>query len=261
MKIHRIYAVILRFIFLFRRSYERISDSFYWPAIDLILWGLASTYFTKQAPDTSKLLLVIISGLLLWIIVWRGQYEITVNLLEELWNKNLINLFASPLKFSEWITSLVALSVIKAIASFAFASLLAYMLYKINVYYYGFYFLPMMLMLIMTGWFVGFFIAGIILRYGTKYQTLAWSTIAVFAPFSGVFYPISILPDWAQKIAALVPSSYIFEGGREMLFNNTLDVNKIFISLGLNLIYMVLSIWFLKKSFKKALEKGFIKIY
>lgn len=261
MKLHRIYAVVLRFIFLFRRSYERISDSFYWPAIDLILWGLASTYFTKQAPDTSKLLLVIISGLLLWIIVWRGQYEITVNLLEELWNKNLINLFASPLKFSEWITSLVALSVIKAIASFAFASLLAYLLYKINVYYYGFYFLPMMLMLIMTGWFVGFFIAGIILRYGTKYQTLAWSTIAVFAPFSGVFYPISILPDWAQKIAALVPSSYIFEGGREMLFKNTLDVNKIFISLGLNLFYMVLSIWFLKKSFKKALEKGFIKIY
>ena len=38
--------------------------------------------------------MIIISGILLWIIVWRGQYEITVNLLEDLWDKNLINIFA-----------------------------------------------------------------------------------------------------------------------------------------------------------------------
>ncbi|PIP64659.1 ABC transporter, partial [Candidatus Roizmanbacteria bacterium CG22_combo_CG10-13_8_21_14_all_33_16] len=91
MRIHRIYAVILRFMYLFRRSYDRISDAFYWPTIDLMLWGLTSVYFRSYMPDASKVILIIMSGILFWIIIWRGQYEITVNLLEDLWNENLIN--------------------------------------------------------------------------------------------------------------------------------------------------------------------------
>ncbi|PIX73911.1 ABC transporter, partial [Candidatus Roizmanbacteria bacterium CG_4_10_14_3_um_filter_33_21] len=54
MRIHRIYAVILRFMYLFRRSYDRISDAFYWPTIDLMLWGLTSVYFRSYMPDASK---------------------------------------------------------------------------------------------------------------------------------------------------------------------------------------------------------------
>ncbi|MBI2641158.1 hypothetical protein HYW87_01005 [Candidatus Roizmanbacteria bacterium] len=84
MKIHRIYAIILRYTYLFMRSFDRLSDAFYWPALDLFVWGLTSLYFRSFMPEASPVLLIILSGIVLWLIVWRRQYKITVNLLEDL---------------------------------------------------------------------------------------------------------------------------------------------------------------------------------
>jgi ABC-2 type transport system permease protein len=261
MKVHRIYGLLLRYLFYFRRSFDRLSDVFYWPTIDLILWGITSTYLRSIAPDANQIVTIIISGLLFWIIVWRGQYEVTINLLSELWDKNLINLFVSPLKFWEWIMSFVIMGFIKAVISFAFAATLAFFLYQVDVFRYGFYMIPFILMLLMMGWAVGFLIAAVLLRYGTKLQTLAWSTIYIVSPFSAVYYPVSILPEWAQKVAFFVPASHIFEGTREVIETGTLDWNKVWISLTLNIIYMTIALFFLRRSFNATLEKGLAKVY
>lgn len=261
MKLRRIFAIVLRYIFLFRRSFDRLSDAFYWPMVDLLLWGLTSTYMRKFVPDASKIILVIISGILLWIIVWRAQYEITVNLLEDLWNRNLINIFVAPLTFWEWITSFIVLGIIKAATSFGFASLIAFILYKTNIYAYGYYLVPFALLLVMTGWWVGFFVAGMILRYGTKIQTLAWTAVMIISPFSAIYYPLSILPQWAQKVALVVPTSYIFEGAREVIDTGVVDINKLWICFGLNFFYLILSLIFIRRSFDKVLDKGLIKVF
>ncbi len=261
MKINRIYAIVLRFLFLFRHSLDRLTDVFYWPTIDLFIWGLTGLYFQKLTPNASSIMMVIISGILFWLVAWRGQYEITVNLLEELWNKNLINIFVSPLKFSEWITSFLIIGLIKAIMSLAFASTIAFFLYKFRILFFGFYLIPFFLLLIMMGWWVGFFVAGLILRFGTRVQTLAWVTIAIVSPFSAIYYPLSILPDWAQLIAKFVPSSYIFEGIRQVIKTGHISPDKLLASFGLNCIYLALSLLFIKSCFKKVLEKGLIKVY
>jgi len=261
MKLHRIYAIILRFMYLFRHSWDRLSDAFYWPTLDLLLWGITSVYFKTYAPETSQIILIIVGAILLWIIVWRGQYEITVGILEDLWNKNLVNIFVAPLKFSEWIISLVALGVIKAIISFSFGLFVALILYKTDVFAYGLYLIPFAFLLIMTGWWMGFFIAGIILRFGTRIQTLAWTAPWVISPFSAIYYPLSALPVWAQKIALLIPTSYVFEGSREVINSGNLDLNKLYISFLLNIIYIILSLIFLRKSFNKVLKMGLVKAY
>jgi len=261
MKIHRIYAVSLRFWYYFRHSFDRMTDAFYWPTMDLLLWGLTSTYFRQYIPNNANVVTMIVTGILLYIILWRGQYEITVNLLGDLWNRNLINIFASPLKFWEWITSFMVIGIIKAILSIAFASGVAYLLYKVNFFMYGFNLIPFLILLIMSGWWIGFFVAGVILRFGTKVQTLAWAFVAIFSPFIAVYYPLSVLPAWAQKVASFIPMSYIFEGAREVLYKGSLDYRKLWISLFLNIMYLIISLIFLRKSFDKVLEKGLVKVY
>lgn len=261
MKIHRIYAILLRYTYLFRHSLDRLSDAFYWPTIDMLMWGLTSLYFQRYMPNSSMVIKMIMSGLLLWLIVWRGQYEITVNLLEDLWNKNLINIFVSPLKFSEWVVSFFIIGLAKAVISLVFAATLAFFLYKFNFMIYGFYLLPFFFLLIVTGWWVGCFVSGFILRYGTRVQTLAWTVVALISPFSAIYYPLSILPDWAQVVAKFVPTSYIFEGAREVLTKGHIDTSKILMSAVLNLVYLILSLVYLKMSFKKILNKGLVKLY
>jgi len=262
MKINRIYALLWRYFFYFRHSLDRMSDAFYWPTIDLLLWGLTSVYFRQYLPKNSTVVLMIVSGIVFWLLVWRGQYEITVNLLEELWNRNLVNLFVSPLTLWEWAVAVLLVGLIKGIVSFVFASLVAFLLYKVNLFTYSFSFLPLVGLLIINGWWVGFLVAGVFFRFGTKFQTLAWTGVVLLSPFSAIYYPLSILPLWAQKVAALIPTSYLFEAGREVISTGVLDWQKVLISLILSLLYLLLSLIWLKKSFEYVLvKKGLVKVF
>lgn len=261
MKLHRIYGIILRFMLLFRRSFDRMTDVFYWPTVDLLLWGLTSQYFKEFTPDSNKVLLMIITGILFWIIAWRGQYEISVNMLEDLWNENFINIFVSPIKFNEWVVSFLIIGVLKGILSLAFASLMAFILYKVHIFDYGFYLLPFLFSLLLTGWWVGFFVGGLILRFGTRLQTFAWTMVAVLSPFAAIYYPVSILPGWAQFVAKFVPPSYIFEAARSILYTGHFDLMNLLYSFGLNILYLFLGYLFLRNGFIKLMKKGMVHLY
>jgi len=250
----------MRFMMLFRRSYDRISDVFYWPTIDLLLWGLTSQFFRSFNPEADKVLIMIITGILFWLIAWRAQYEISVNLLEDLWNENFINIFVSPIKFSEWVSAFLIIGVIKGLLSLSFAAMVAYLLYKVQIFNYGFYLLPFLFSLLLTGWWVGLFVGGLILRFGTKVQTFAWTLVMVLSPFAAIYYPVSILPQWAQVIAKFVPASYIFESGRSILYTGKFDSINLLYSFVLNIIYLILGYIFMKRSFSKIMNKGMVHL-
>jgi|SRR5579871_2126397 len=260
MKLYRIYAMILRHFYIFKRSPDRMSEAFFWPLVDILVWGVTSLYFAN-ASHTPHIVWFILSGIIFWTVIYRGQQEISMNLLEELWNKNLVNIFTTPLTFWEWMVTIVAVSLIKTCLSFLFISFLSFLLYKMNVFLYGFYLIPSLFLLILFAWSVGFFVVGLILRYSTKVQTIAWSLVAAFSPFFGMYYSLSILPIWAQKIALLMPPSYIFEGMREIIQKGSMDSQKLIISFGISLVYLIASIIYLKLSFNKVLEKGLVKVY
>jgi ABC-2 type transport system permease protein len=200
------------------------------------------------------------SALVLWNSLWRGQYEITVNLLEEMWSRNLVNLFSSPLRIGEWIVAVILLGFTKLIITECFAILAIYFLYATNVLSFGWYLLPFFAALLLTGWAAGFFVAALIIGFGTKIQTLAWSGAFLLAPFSGVYYPISTLPEWAQKVASVIPSSYIFEGMRQVLFKNTLSHELLVKSFLLNGFYLTLALAFFLFMFKRSKAKGLSRL-
>ena len=68
--------------------------------------------------------------------------------------------------------------------------------------------------LLISGWFMGFVNAGVIIYYGRKVQSTAWIAGFALAPFSAVYYPLDILPGWARAVASALPM-YIFEGMRK----------------------------------------------
>lgn len=260
MKVNRIFAIVLRNIYTFKRNYDRIFDAFWWPTMELVIWGITGAYIMKLSPDFSSILFVFVSGLTFWFVVGRSQYEICVTLLEEIWSRNLINIFVSPIKFSEWVTSIIIIGVIKASISFIWAVLVAFILYKVNLFVLGFYLIPFIFLLLMTGWWTAFFITGIILRYGSRVQTLAWTLVYILAPLSAIYYPINSLPENVQKISFLLPTTYVFQGIRSILVEGRLDETLIIKSLLLNCVYLVLSLWFLQRSFKLLIKRGMMQL-
>ena len=71
--------------------------------------------------------------------------------------------------------------------------------------------------------FIGFGIATSVLPllYTEKGQQMSMIVRAVLLLVSGVYYPISVLPGWMQPIASISPATYVLNGLRLGLLNNT----------------------------------------
>lgn len=250
--------MVIRYLFSFKYSLDRLADIFYWPVVELIIWGLTSQYLQSITGNNVPIVLMIVSGIIFWLIFGRAQLEVNMNILNDWWNRNMINIFVSPLRFSEWVASFIILGIIKSLMSFIFSIFVALILYKTRLFIYGYYLVPFFLLLLMSGWWMGFLIAGLTMQFGKKVEAFAWTFSAVIVPFSAIYYPVSALPLWAQKVAAILPTSYVFEGAREALFKGQVDINKIYMSFLLNVIYLILSLWFFRASFQNLLKRGFI---
>jgi ABC-2 type transport system permease protein len=253
---NRVFAMFIRYFINLRHNFDRLTDTLYWPALDLFIWGLTGLYVATLSGNNKDYIFIILTGLVFWITIWRMQYEINVNILSEIWDRNIVNIFCSPLTLSEWILSLMTVGFIKMIISFSFSAILAYVIYQYNVFAFGSMLLPIMISLSLTGWAAGFFVGAFIIRYGQKIQTIAWTGVSLIVPFSVIYYPLSILPQWAQKIALLIPSSYVFEAIREVHFTGNFPYIKIVISFALNIIYLIFSLWFFAKMFNKSKKLG-----
>lgn len=253
---NRVFAMVFRYFLYMKHNLNRFTDMFYWPTLDLFIWGLTGLYLASLAPNNKDYVFVILNGLVFWIVIWRAQYEINVNILSEIWDKNIVNIFASPLTLLEWILSLAIVGLIKMVISLSFSAVVAYVFYHYNIFMFGFWIFPIVLSLIITGWAIGFFVAGFIIRYGYKVETLAWAGVTLIAPFSVLYYPLSVLPQWAQKISFLIPSTYVFEAMRSVLFTGTLPYDKLSISFAINIPFLCLSLWFFIFMFNKSRKAG-----
>lgn len=255
MSFSRIRAVFFRYYYNLTKGTQQLSDLFYWPLVDILLWGLTSVWIQRQTP-VANLPLILMTALIFWQVAWRGSNDISVSLLHEFWHRNLMNLFSTPLKISEWCVGVILLCLCKLVVTIAFGALVVYLLYALNVFTLGWAFLPFAALLLIFGWTLGFIAAALIIYWGHQVEMLAWMIAFLFAPFSAVFYPVDVLPTWAQYIAWSLPATYVFEGMRQILSTGTFPMSYFWMSLVLNIIYLFLAASFFNFMFKQSRIKG-----
>lgn len=258
MSLHRIKGVFFRYYYvLLKGNPNQLSDLFYWPLIDILLWGLTSIWVQTQSPDQiQNLPLIMMTALIFWQVAWRGSIDISVNLLQEFWHRNLVNLFSTPLKISEWICGTLLLCLCKLLITLGFGALIVYLLYSLNIFTLGWMFLPFAALLLMFGWTLGFYASALIIYWGHQIEMIAWMIPFIFAPFSAVFYPVAVLPEWAQIISWALPTTYIFEGMRSILNGHHMPYTYLALSFVLNLLYLGSSIVLFYYAFEKSRGLG-----
>jgi ABC-2 type transport system permease protein len=236
---NRIWAVSLRYIV---PSFgNRIGSIIYWLTLNIIIWGSTSAWIQQQA-SMPNLVCLIITGFVLWQIVFRVNLETAKSLFEEITSQNLVNVFASPLKLSEWILGVMSVGLVDAFFVVVFGSAIAWSFYSINFFEMGMSLIFSALLLMMSGWFIGFLICSILILRGKKAQDLVYSLGYVFAPFSCIYYPLSSQSGWIKTISSLLPMTYVFENIRYALATGNFSIILLLKSLGLNIIYLALSI-------------------
>jgi ABC-2 type transport system permease protein len=261
MRTHRIAAILLRQFYLIRGSPARLLPLFVWAAVDIALWGFITRYLNTVTSTGQNFVPTLLGAVLFWDFFTRVMYGVTTTFLEDVWSRNFLNLFASPLSIAEYLAGLVISSVLTSSIGLIVMLVLAIVVFGLSFFAYGLALIPFLLVLFLSGIALGVFAVAAVLRYGPAAEWFVWPIPAVLSPFAAVFYPLATLPPWMQYVSRLLPPSYVFESMRTILAGGPVWWPGLLWSIALAIVYILLAGWFFTRIYRHAVRTGLIARY
>jgi len=216
----RVWAVARRHAYVLARSPHRLFDVTVWPIVDTVLFGSLGVFFgTQGGPDSAAQAGVayLLSGIVLWHVVYQAQIAVSTGFMEETWSRNLLSLMVTPLKELELVAGIALFGLVKLVMGVGVVALAAYALYAFDVTTLGLGLVPVMAILLAGGWAIALLVVGLMLRFGNGAEALAWGIMFLVMPLGGVFYPVEALPPFIRPISELLPTTHAFAAGRELI--------------------------------------------
>ncbi|MFO1200738.1 MAG: ABC transporter permease [Burkholderiaceae bacterium] len=254
----RIRALVRRHWYLLAKSWVRVVSMMYYPTVTMVLWAFLTIYlaptanFLKDAPG------FFIGAVLLWDVLFRGQLGVSLTFTEEMYARNLGNLFVSPLRFSELVAGQLAMSVMRALIGVGGACAFAFLLFHYSIFSLGLPLIAFFVLLIAFGWGIGLAVSAMIMRAGLGAEELAWAAIFLVAPVSGVYYPIAVLPAWLQPVASALPSAHVFEGMRALLLEHAFRWDHFAWAAALDVVYFAIGVMLFRSAIAYARERNLL---
>jgi ABC-2 type transport system permease protein len=255
------FAIVLRQVFLLRGSPTRLLPMIGWVAIDIVLWGFITRYLSALTGPRVNLVASILGAVLLWDFLGRVMQGVTTAFFEDVWSRNFLNIFATPLTIADYLGGLVITGVGTSLLGLAVMFTLATTVFGLSFVAYGAAMIPFIAVLFVTGISLGVLGAAIVLRLGPASEWLIWPIPSLLSPFAGVFYPLAVLPGWMQAVGHALPPSYVFEGMRAIVAGHPAPTATLAFAVGLSGLYLVLACWVFARVYRFALRTGLIARY
>jgi ABC-2 type transport system permease protein len=257
----RIGAVVLRILYLYRGSPQRIFPIFVWVVVDIVLWGFLTRYLNSVSRSDFNFVPALLGAVLLWDFLTRVMQGVTMTLFEDVWSRNFLNFFATPLRTSEYLMGMVIAAVTTGLLSLLVMLVFARVAFGLSFLTYGVALAPFLMVLFLTGISLGIAASAIVLRLGPASEWLIWPIPMLISPFAGVFYPVTVLPAWMQAVAMILPPAYVFEGMRSVVAGNPAPWDRLALGGGLALLYLVLACLFFFAVYRSVIRTGLIARY
>ncbi|HVC12010.1 MAG TPA: ABC transporter permease, partial [Burkholderiales bacterium] len=249
-----VFAIVLRQFYLMRGSPARVFPLVIWVAVDILLWGFITRYLGTVAEPGFNFVSTLLGAVLLWDFFGRVMLGVTTAFFEDVWSRNFLNIFATPLAISEYVSGLVLTGILTSSFALVVMIALATSVFGLSIFAYGVMLAPFLLVLFLSGIALGIFGAAVVLRLGPAAEWLIWPIPALFSPFVGVFYPLSTLPGWMHVIAYALAPSYVFEGMRAIVAGATFQATHLLWSACLAALYIVLAAVFFARVYRHAVR-------
>ena len=212
----RVRAIARRHAFVLRRSPHRLFDVTIWPLVDTLLFGSLGSFVSRRGGG-SVAFGYLLSGIVLWHVVYQSQIAVSTGFLEETWSRNLLNLMVTPLREVEYVAGVALFGMVKLAMGVGVVALGAEVLFAFDLTRLGWQVLPVAVVLLAVGWVISLFVIGLVLRFGSGAEALAWGILFLVMPLSGVFYPVAALPAVARPIALALPTTHAFAAERAVV--------------------------------------------
>jgi ABC-2 type transport system permease protein len=254
-------AIVIRHLYLVGGSPARMLPLFAWVAIDMVLWGFITRYLNSVSAAKFDFVPVFLGAVLLWDFFTRVMHGVTMAFMEDVWSRNFMNIFATPLSISEYVGGLVLSSIATSAVGLVVMIVLASAIFGLSFLSYGIALVPFLLVLFLFGIALGILGAAVVLRFGPASEWFIWPVPALVSPFAGVFYPVSTLPVWMQYICRALPPSYVFENVRAIVAGGTLSGGGLSVGVVLAIVYVLGACWVFVRVYRHSVRTGLIARY
>jgi ABC-2 type transport system permease protein len=261
MFLQRSSAIMLRQFYLMRGSVARVIPLFAWVGVDIVLWGFMSRYLNALTAAGLNFIPTLLGAVLLWDFFTRVMQGVTMAFFEDVWSRNFLNIFAAPLRISEYLTGLVMSSVVTSLVGLVFMLIVATWFFGLSFFSYGVVLVPALLVLFLFGIALGIAATGMVLRLGPASEWFVWPIPALLAPFAAVYYPIETLPLWMQSLARIIPASYVFQNIRSVVSGGAVSWGPLAVASVLTFVYLILASWFFSRMYRHGVRTGLIARY
>src|ERR1700680_4540737 len=137
MNIQRTGAIVLRQFYLLRGSPARGLPLFSWVAIDMVLWCFITKYLNSVASSGFNFVPTLLGAVLLWDFFIRVMQGVTMAFLEDVWSRNFLNIFATPLSISEYVSGMVLSAIATSSVGLLVMLVLASTVFGLSFLVYG----------------------------------------------------------------------------------------------------------------------------
>jgi ABC-2 type transport system permease protein len=257
----RVAAIVLRHLYLMRGSPARVVPLFAWVAVDIVLWGFITRYLDSVAAPGLHLVPMLLGAVLLWDFFTRVMQGVTMAFFEDVWSRNFLNVFSTPISIPEYLLGLVLSSMATSLVGLLAMIVLATAVFGLSLLAYGIALMPFLLILFAFGIALGILAVALVLRLGPAAEWLVWPIPALLAPFAGVFYPVATLPAWMRAVSRALPPSYVFEGMRAVVGGSSASAAALAWGGGLCVAWLLLAGWAFGRVYGHAIRTGLIGRY
>jgi len=235
-------ALVLRYLYLYTRTPIRMIELLFWPLVHLLVWGFLTQFLQRHTSDDfPHEITYLIGAVILWDVLFRAQQGVAIFFLEDVWSRNLLNVFAAPVSNADYLVSTYAVGLMRAAVTSTLLAVLSLILYSFNIFSLSWALIPFLFNLLVFGWALGMISTALIVRWGPAAETLAWAVPFFIQPFAAVFYPVKDLPVGIQYISNSLPCTYVFEGMRTGLRDGSVPISDLLMATGLNAVYLALA--------------------
>jgi ABC-2 type transport system permease protein len=257
-----VHALLLRYVFLYTRSPVRMVEMVFWPIVDMLVWGFLTVFLQQNTSGHfPHFITYLLGAMILWDILFRAQQGVAISFLEDVWTRNLLNIFVAPVRTHEYLCATFAVGLLRIGVTAVALVLIGWLAYSFNILVMRWWLIPFFLNLMLFGWSLGMISTALILRWGQAAESLAWAVPFFIQPVVAVFYPVSVLPAWLQPVALALPVTHVFEGMREVMQTGSMSWAPLCWAFALNLVYLTLAggffVWILHYTRQRGLLTKF----
>jgi ABC-2 type transport system permease protein len=248
-------AFVFKNLIMTRRNVFTLFEILFWPLVAFLSVGLLAE-FAELEPRMKAFILV---GVVSMSVVQVCQLDVSYALLYDVWSKAVKHSLIAPVGLRHLLAGSLIVGMIRGGSVFLILMGASYLIFAFDFAAPGSLVLCIFLLgLFLSAAMVGLFVCILVFTFGLRAEVAAWSLVSLMLLVCGIYYPVSILPQWVMFLSELIPLTYFLEYfrqfyGFEPTFSHVLAKGSLMV-----MIYLILELIFVKAALRRAKRTGML---